>query len=94
MDIFWIMQIIIVIVALVTVFLEIRKIKNLGFHIITFMVILACLFWATYYSYQLVREIFNYSLPAHRVFVRSGILFSLVVFLAKAIRVNRSIMKL
>lgn len=90
-DIFFIMQLAIIIVSLTTIILEIRKMRNLGFHVITLMVVLVCFYWAGYYIYQIVREILDISFLSHRVFVRSGILFSVVVFLAKAIRVNRRI---
>lgn len=91
MDIFWFMQILIVLVSICTICLEIRKMAKLGFHLLTFLVVLVLMFWVVYYSYQLIRELFALSLPSHRTFVRSGILMSVSLFLAKAIRVNRSI---
>lgn len=91
MNIFSLMKFAIVIVAISTLLLELRKIVKLGFHWITASVIAVSLFWAVYYMYQIIRIYFNMSLPDHRVYVRSGILLSLTVFLAKAIRVNKEI---
>lgn len=85
------MEISIILVSLATIFLEIRKMIKLGYHPITMFVVIIGIFWAVFYSYQLVRVQFDLSLPDHRTFVRSGILFSMVVFLSKAIRVNRRI---
>lgn len=89
MDIFYIIQCAIIIVALSTVYLEIRKMVKLGFHFLTTSVVVVSIFWAVYYFYQLIREAYGLSLPDHRSFVRSGILLTMSVLLAKAIRVNR-----
>ena len=91
LDIYILMEVSIVLVSLCAIVLEIRKMVKLGFHPITFLVVVACSFWASFYSYQIVRLFFDLSLPDHRTFVRSGILFSVVIFLIKAIRVNRRI---
>lgn len=91
MDTFIVMEILIIVISIVTVVLEIRKMLKLGFHPITFFVIIVGLYWGIFYGYQLIRITYELSLPSHRVFVRSGILLSMTVFLAKVIRVNRRI---
>lgn len=91
MNIFLLMEFLIVIISIATVYLEIRKMIKLGFHQLTFFAVLVSLYWTIFYIYQLVRVEFNLTLPDHRAFVRSGILFSMVVFLSKAINVNRRI---
>lgn len=90
-DIFFAMQLAIVFVSLATIVLEIRKMRNFGFHVITLMVVLVCSYWAGYYIYQIVNEILGVPISENSVLIKSGILFSVVIFLAKAIRVNRRI---
>lgn len=93
MDIFYLMEIAIIVISVITIWLEIKVMTKLGFNLLTASVVIVALFWAVYYGYQLVRELLNLSLPVHRVYVRSGILLSMTVFAAKAIRIIRKIQK-
>lgn len=91
MDVYELIKAPIVIVSIATSLLEIKKIRKLGFHWVTFSVVVIGFYWAGYYTYSILRAIHGWSFTEHQVFVRSGILLSMVVFLAKAIRMNRRI---
>lgn len=91
MDVYTFMKILIVLVGISAAILEIRKMVKLGFHWITMMVVMITLYWAGYYTFSFLRPILGWGFADHRIFVRSGVLLSTVVFLAKAIRINRSI---
>lgn len=89
MDIFYLMEIAIIIISMLTIFLEIKVIIKFGFNLLTAAVVFVALFWTVYYGYQLVHEMLGFSLPTYEIYVRSGILLSMTVFAAKAIRVAR-----
>lgn len=91
MDAYVLMKFLIVLVSIFTAILEIRKMIRLGFHWLTASVAGIALYWAGYYAYSLLQTQLNWSIPEHQVFVRSGILLTSVILLAKAIRANRSI---
>ena len=91
LDVYMLIELLIILAGLGTVVLEIRKIKKLGFHPVTFFAAAVALYWALFYTYQISRIWFDISIPDHRTFVRSGILLSVVLLLTKAIRVNRKI---
>ena len=91
MDLFVLMKVLIVLFGISIVFLEIRKMYKLGFHWLTTAVVIIGLYWAGYYTYLILQARYGWAFPEHGVFVRSGILLTMAICLAKAIRANRSI---
>lgn len=52
------------------------------------------IYWAVYYSYSLVREVFNITqIPTHQIFVRSGLLITVTLVASHAMLTLRELRK-
>lgn len=89
MDVYEFEKIAIVIVSLIMAYAEFRQAIILKGSWIKLGLAAVGLYWAVYYSYSLYRTYFNLRLADHQVFVRSGILITVSLVAAGAIRTLR-----
>lgn len=89
MDVYEFEKIAIVIASLVMAYAEIRQAIILKGSWIKVGLGLMGFYWAVYYSYSIYRTYFNLRLADHNVFVRSGILITVSLVAAGAIRTLR-----
>lgn len=82
-------KVIIVIVSITLAYVEFRQAIILKGSWVKIGMGFIGVYWAIYYSYSLYRTHFDLRLPSHQVFVRSGVLLSLALTLAGAIRTLR-----
>lgn len=86
MGIFEIEKVAIVILALIMAYAEFRQAIILKGSWIKYGLGVVGIYWAVYYGYSLYRTYFDLRLPAHQVFVRSGVLLTIAFVTAGAIR--------
>mgnify|MGYP000876476418 FL=1 len=89
MDVYEFEKIAIVIVSLIMAYAEFRQAIILKGSWIKLGLGAIGLYWAVYYSYSIYRTYFNLRLADHQVFVRSGILITVSLVAAGAIRTLR-----
>ena len=89
MDVYEFEKIAIVIVSLIMAYAEFRQAIILKGSWIKLGLGAIGLYWAVYYSYSIYRTYFNLRLADHQVFVRSGILITVSLVAASAIRTLR-----
>ena len=87
-DIMEITKYLIVIFALLMAYAEIRqavRLKGTGYAWIKWCLGFAGIFWAGYYIQSILQSLFDFGLPAHQIYVRGGILFTVAFVAAGAL---------